>query len=131
MKQRSLALRLLIVLLLWKVVRTDWVVSTPYWFGDPAKTSTPGGDYSTYEIYPPISPLWSPPKPADVESGAASWESLYPGGGAWGITGDPVLRPSLLRIGLKLVGSFVLLYPLLLLTRWIIRRSDSVPALPT
>jgi hypothetical protein len=108
---------LLGLLAAWKLVRTDWVVTAPYWFGDPGKTSTPGGDHTTYDIFPPVRPIWGPPVPSDVEAGAKSWDSLYPGGGAWGITGPPVLRPNYLRMGIEVAGAFMILFPVSFLLR--------------
>jgi hypothetical protein len=131
MRKRSLILALLSLLLAWKAIRTDWVVSAPYWFGDPSKTSAPGGDHSTYDISTPISPFWRPPQPADVEVGAATWESLYPAGGAWGISGTPKLHPNWMLIGIKVLGSFVLIFPILLILRRIfLRPATSIRAQP-
>lgn len=131
MRIRSLILALLSLLLAWKAIRTDWVVSAPYWFGDPSKTSTLGGDHSTYDISTPITPFWHPPQPADVEVGAKTWESLYPGGGAWGVTGTPKLQPNWMLIGVKILGSFVLIFPILLILRWIISKpATSIRAQP-
>lgn len=114
------------MLLLWKLVRTDWVVSAPYWFGDPGKTSAPGGDHTTYDLHPPVRPIWSPPVPSDLETGATSWDSLYPGGGAWGIEGPPVARPDFVLIGVKILAAFIVTCPLLLLLHRVFRR----PAVP-
>lgn len=123
--RRKLLLIAIGFLVLWKLVRTDWVVSAPYWFGDPTKTSTPGGDHTTYDIFPPVSAIWHPPVPSDVQAGAATWDYLYPGGGAWGIEGPPVLRPHYELIAVKMVGAFIVGYPLLLLLQRSLRRKGT------
>ena len=110
-----------LALLAWKTVRTDWIVVAPYWFGDPTKTSA-GGEYTTYDYQPPISPLWHPPKPSELDPYAKDWEPFFPGGGAWSITGPPHLRVNWVSIGIKLFGAFVALYPTVLLLAYITRR---------
>lgn len=92
----------------WKLVRTDWVVTAPYQYL---------GHHSTYLIFPPVRPVWSPPIPSDAEVGAKSWDSLYPGGGAGGTTGPPELKPNCLRIGIEALGAFMILFPVSLLLR--------------
>lgn len=111
------------LLMTWKIVRTDWIVSAPYWFGDSAKTESPGGDHTTYDIFPPVSALWQPPVPSDVQAGATNWNDLYPGGGAWGIEGPPILRPYYELIAVKILVASIFAYPLLrLLQRFLCRK---------
>jgi hypothetical protein len=104
-----------IIFLVWKTIRTDWVVSAPYWFGDsdPPASSV----FSTEHFYPPVRPLWSPPEPANVATGTKSWSDYFPGGGAYGITGDPVLRPNWLLMLVKYAGIVISIAILLLVVR--------------
>lgn len=113
------------ILMLWKIARTDWIVSAPYWFGDPTKTAAPGGDHTTYDIFPPVSALWHPPVPSDVQAGATSWDYLYPGGGAWGIEGPPILRPHYELIAVKIFVAFIFAYPVLRLLQRSLRKKGS------
>ena len=103
------------VLLVWKLIRTDWVVSAPYWFGDPTET-LPGGEHSIYNVPLPVSPLWMPPKPSDPGIDTTDWKWLFPGGGAYGITGEPHLKINWLYVGFKLAAGSIILLPIALLT---------------
>ncbi len=124
-------------LLAWKIVRTDWTVVAPYWYHD---SDPPASDhYGPYRVPLPTSPLWRPPQPHEVDpsdttqwsdplrnpSPNRKWESFYPGGGAWGITGPPRLHPDWTIITYKLIGGFIVLLPLAFLlsyvARWITR----------
>jgi hypothetical protein len=121
-------------LLAWKVVRTDWIVVAPYWFHD---SDPPASDeYGPYPISLPISPLWHPPQPQEIDSSVETqwrdpvrdpyphkdWESFFPGGGAWGITGPPRLQLNWQLIGIKLVGAFVVTYPAVVCVTFMVRR---------
>ena len=120
-------LTVVVALLAWKAIRTDWVVVAPYWFGDPTKT-TPPGVFTTYDYRPPISPVWHRPKPGELDPTAKNWEPFFPGGGAWGITGEPRLRPNWMLIGVKLFGAFLVLYPTVVLSSYIVRRISRATA---
>ena len=124
---KKIMISFITLLLAWKVIRTDWVVSAPYWFGDPTKTSTPGGIHSTYSVSLPISPLWMPPKPSDPGIDTTEWKWLFPGGGAWGITGEPRLSIHWRYVGLKLLGGSILLFPIALIIRRFLSRRDHKP----
>jgi len=103
------------------------VVSAPYWFGDPTKTM-PGGVHSVYDVSLPVSPLWMPPKPSDPGIDTTDWKWLFPGGGAWGITGEPRLSIHWRYIGLKLLGGAIILCPFALLIGRFLSRRDLNPA---
>lgn len=100
------------------VISADWVVGTPYnWMGEES--------YATY--HPPRSPIWSPPNPvacaADAESGGGggnTWRDFFGGGGGGGPTEEPVLRPNLSFMALRLFAFTAIPYFIL---RLIIRRN--------
>lgn len=87
----------------WKLIVTDWIVRTDYKYMEHNEVRT----YS-----PPPRPIWSPPKPDDLVSGARSWahwEYFYMGG-AGGPVGEPQLGVNwtlmLIKIALAtLIGS--------------------------
>lgn len=87
-----------------KLIVTDWIVRTDYRYMGRDEVRT----YS-----PPPRPIWSPPEPDDLVSGAKSWahwEYFYMGG-AGGPVGEPKLVVNwalvLVKIGLgTLVGYF-------------------------
>ena len=114
-------LSVIAALLAWKAIRTDWVVSAPYWFGDPTKT-TPPGEFSIYDEQLPIFPIWHPPTPTECDPNRKDWDSFFPGGGAWGITGPPHRHPNWTLIVFKLIGGFIVLYPSVVLLSYITRR---------
>ena len=84
------------LLVAWKLVRTDWLVSTPYEYM---------GNRSSYDVTAPVSPIWSPPVASDVES--------PPAGGAWGPTGPSIVRPNYPLSAIKVLAGLIILYPLL------------------
>ncbi len=129
---------LLVALLAWKVVRADWIVEAPYWYGD-----TDGAGSVWYGPYPvplPISPLWRPPEPHEINlsittqwrdparhpSPNKSWEEFFPGSGAAGISGPPRLHPNWRLIAFKLIGGFIVLYPTVILISYVHRRLTKV-----
>ena len=99
------------ILLVWKIVRTDWVVAAPDCFGD---TDPPASVvYGTATYYPPISPLWNPPTPAGLNPTATVWEDFFQGSGTYWLTGPARLSPHGTLIGIKLLGGAVMLMSLL------------------
>jgi hypothetical protein len=91
MRKRDAILLLILALLAWKFVRTDWIVSTNYAYGDTDYPPTEHFEVRTYT--PPITPLWRPPRPQDIEPTATTWlhwEFFYMGG-----TGGPTEEPRL------------------------------------
>jgi len=110
------------ILLVWKVIRTDWVVDYHYKVRQDQALVT-----ETYSIAPPLSPLWRPPQPSAMEHWATTWESLFPKDAhvAPGTLGKPRLHPYWLAIGVKLFGTFAVLYPLV---RWLSLKPSLTPA---
>ena len=92
MHKRQALLLLLVALLAWKLVRTDWIVSTSYWFYD--SDPPPSESISVQTFTPPVSPLWHPPQPRDIEPTATTWrhDHFFSIGGAWGPTEEPRLH---------------------------------------
>lgn len=91
MRKRQALLLLLLALLAWKLFRTDWIVSTNYAYGDTDPPPTSHFEVRTYT--PPITPLWRPPRPQEIEATATTWlhsEFFYIGG-----TGGPTEEPRL------------------------------------
>jgi hypothetical protein len=89
-----------IMLAVWKVVRTDWIVICPWESYDDSPGSQWGLHDATYR--PPVSPAWSPPDPATsgiLEFGSGN---SFPRGTPW-------VRPYWELIGFK-VG-----FPLMLI----------------
>ena len=88
----------------WKLIATDWIVRTDYNYMGHCEVRT----YS-----PPPRPIWSPPEPDDLVSGAKSWahwEYFYMGG-AGGPVGEPKLGVNwpllLIKMGLvTFIGYF-------------------------
>ena len=131
----------------WKIVRADWVVVAPYWFHD---SDPPASDhYGQYPVSLPVSPLWRPPNSDQIDPSnptqwrdavrhatpLQSWDELFPGGGAWGITGPPQVKPNGSLIAVKLAGGFMILYPTVLVFSHLHRRrmrfTKSSPDSPT
>lgn len=84
---------IVLAVLVWKSVRTDWVVTCPYYYTD--TDPPPTTSYGTETFVPPVSPFWSPPTPAALTGReTATWLEwqFFEGGGAWGPTEDPTLR---------------------------------------
>jgi len=137
---RTIPLTLLLcgalALLAWKAVRTDWIVVVPYVFYD---SDLPGSkEYGSHVMVLPISPLWHPPKPNQVDpfttaqwrtpgdypTGYQSWVEFFPGSGTMDIAGPPQLQPNWTLIAFKITGSFALLF----LTITLFRRVTIDPA---
>jgi|SRR6185503_6814023 len=124
-RRRAVPIRLLCVLavlLVWKTIRTDWVVVAPYWFHD--IDPPPSDVYTTTEYQPPVCPLWRPPQPHEVNPTAPNWEPFFPSGGNYGITGEPQLRVNWTLIGIKLVCAFAILYPTVVFLSYVARRIE-------
>ena len=104
MRKRNAILLLLFALLAWKLVRTDWIVSTNYWYFDADPPPSERIEVRTYT--PPITPFWRPPRPQDIEPTATTWQhfEFFYIGGAGGPTEEPTLHInwSLLLIKLAL-----------------------------
>ncbi len=88
---------------MWKAVRADWLVEAPYHWWEKGSDS-----YGIYPIELPIKPIWRSPQPNEINPYANNWDDIFPGGGAYGITGPPVLRPNWELIGAKLIGAFII-----------------------
>ena len=90
MSKRNELLFLLLIPLVWKIVRTDWIVMTNYEFFE--RDSPPAMQVRTYT--PPVSPLFLPPKPQDFEPTATTWwhDRFFPIGGFGGPTEEPRLH---------------------------------------
>ena len=83
----------LAILLMWKVIRADWIVECEYAVAD---FHPPVSVVKSIESYtPPVSPLWNPPTPSLITGRASStwrdWE-FFDAGGAYGPTSEPTLR---------------------------------------
>lgn len=88
-----------ILLISWKIVRTDWIVICPW--------KTIGWSFlsSTNEpfnrIYrPPVSPAWKPPQPSSL--GVRSWHDLFDGDSGSIPNGNPTVSPDLVSISWKI-----------------------------
>ncbi len=91
MRKRNTILLLLVALFAWKLVRTDWIVSTNYWYYDADPPPSESIEVRTFT--PPVSPLWRPPEPHDIDPTATTWRHyhfFYIGG-----TGGPTEEPQL------------------------------------
>ena len=115
MRKRNAILLLLLALLAWKLVRTDWIVSTHYWFYD--SDPPPSESISIQTFTPPVSPLWHPPQPRDIEPTATTWRhpDFFAMGGASGPTEDPRLHVNWPLLLIKLTCGAVAGYVVIVL----------------
>ena len=113
------------VLLAWKAVRADWVVTAPYWYfrSYPKASET----FGTETYTPPIGPIWHPPIPREIVSDAKSWLHFFDEGGGYGPAGSPVLRPNWELMIVKLFGAFFVVG----ITAFVLARSSRPPSPPT
>ncbi|MEA3188932.1 MAG: hypothetical protein QOD99_2762 [Chthoniobacter sp.] len=107
MPKRNAILLLVVALLAWKLVRTDWIVSTHYWFYD--SDPPPSESISIQTFTPPVSPFWRPPQPHDIEPTATTWrhDQFFAMGGAWGPTEEPRLHINWSLLLIKLTCGIV------------------------
>ena len=113
-------LLLVTLLLLWKVVRTDWVIETTEFRGDKRN----GEVINVIRSYtPPVSPLWDRPKPVEFGQELESWDKaihLWFGSGA-SPASTSALKIDVVLILLKTVP-FLLLYGFIVAVTAITRR---------
>ena len=91
------------MLVAWKVVRTDWIVTCPW----ESYENSPGSHSGVYEasFRPPVSPAWSHPRPIEGHHEFQSWEdafSAWYGSGSSFPRGTAALRPDWALIALKI-----------------------------
>ena len=125
---------IIISLLVWKTIRTDWVVIVP-WYTSPEIASAWNTGEHDVPYYPPISPLWNPPSPqhdyklpgdADYHI-AESWGKLL---GSWyatsssGPRGPGNLRPAYGVMAIKIFGVCLFLWASKRLKNWLLLRRD-------
>ena len=95
-------------LLIWKVVRTDWMVETREFQGPKSN----GEVINVYRSYTPkVSPLWNRPKPLENGRELESWDEaihLWFGSGA-SLASTSVLKVDIVLILVKTVP-FLLIY---------------------
>jgi hypothetical protein len=91
MRKRNAILLLLLTLLTWKLLRTDWIFWTHYRVYD--AYPSPSESFSIETFSPPVSPFWHPPQPRDIDPTATTWRdgNFFLTGGAWGPTEEPQL----------------------------------------
>ena len=113
MRRRNAVLHLLLALLAWKLVRTGWIVSTNYVYYD--SDPPPSEHHEVRTFAPPISPIWRPPRPQDIEPTAANsrhWEFFYIGG-AGAPTEEPRLHVNwpllLIKLALGAVAGYLVI----------------------
>ena len=105
--KRGLTLLVLLSMVLWKALRTDWIVECEYATADfhpPCSV-----DRFTASFTPPVSACWNPPSPGPTSS---SWNNpeFFAAGGSYGPTSDPVLRVNWQLALAKMAGVFVLFW---------------------
>lgn len=95
-------LLLFILLVAWKIVRTDWVVVWPWVSHNMSPWSRSGPFEVTYR--PPVSPMWRVPQPSHKGREYSTWERAIPTEGSHveGPTGPAHIRPDWLLIVLKI-----------------------------
>ena len=126
MHKRNAILFLLLTLLAWKLVRTDWIVSTNYWYYDSDPPPSEHFEVRTYT--PPITPLWRPPRPQDIEPTATTWRhwEFFYMGGAGGPTEEPKLHINWPLLLIKLACGAVAGYLVIIIAfRLFTRRAQS------
>lgn len=108
MKAKPLLL-VLALLLVWKVIRADWIVECEYEVTDTDPPVSVERYIASYT--PPASPLWNPPNPSSITGLAAStwgdWQ-FFAAGGAYGPTTEPTLRFHWQLSLAKIVGVYLL-----------------------
>jgi hypothetical protein len=108
MKAKPLLL-VLALLVMWKIVRADWIVECEYAVTD---FHPPVSVEKSVESYtPPVSPLWNPPTPSSITGLASStwgdWR-FFAAGGSYGPTTEPALRFHWQLSLAKIVGVYLL-----------------------
>jgi len=123
MSRRKAFLRLLLILLAWKIVRTDWIVSANCVFHD--SDPPPSDEYFTGTYTPPVSPLFLPPRPQDIEPAATTWRhwKFFAMGGAGGPIEEPQLHIHWSLLLLKLAGGTLIGWFIIVMLSDRIRRS--------
>jgi hypothetical protein len=107
-KISHLALLLLALVIGWKVIRTDWMVTVPHYYCyNPNRPAAEGR--ADYHIPLPVSPLWQPPQIAEVDWGRAGCESSprEPDGTA-------KIRLNWILIGIKMAFAYLASFPMVM-----------------
>jgi hypothetical protein len=109
--KRGLIIGVLLSLLAWKILRTDWIVeceSASANFHPPVSV-----ERFTDSFTPPVSAYWNPPTPEKLTGKASSsWRApeFFASGGSYGPTSDPVLRVNWQLALAKIAGVFGLFW---------------------
>lgn len=123
MTSRKNAITLLVgLLIVWKLLVTDWVVTTPYLYHD---SDPPASDvYEVRTFHPEPSPIWNPPEPSDYAPTAKTWlhHHFFYMGGAGGPTAEPVLRVDYFAVVWKILAGLIVGLIGLLGVRKIVRK---------
>lgn len=105
--KRGLTIAALLSLLVWKAIRTDWIVeceSASADFHPPCSV-----DRFTASFTPPVSACWNPPSPAKIRGlASSSWNhpDFFAAGGSYGPTSEPILRVNWQLSLAKMAGVF-------------------------
>lgn len=113
----------LVLVLVWKVVRTDWVVECQMVYLD---SRPPASEEQYRGVYrPPVSPLWTPPSPQQIAGRPnakwGDWEFFYQGGSG-GPVSEPMLRVHWELLLLKALAGWPLLAAFLFAFRPLFRQ---------
>jgi hypothetical protein len=115
----------ILVLLAWKALSTDWIVTTRNWRYD---ADPPPWDYFDRSVYrPPQRPIFIPPRPWKLKPGAREWRDYFGAGGAFGPVGNQLLWVDFVRVQLKIWLGFLVLYPLCIVLRRHVRGARISP----
>ena len=125
MRKRNAILLLLMTLLTWKLIRTDWIVTTRYWFYD--SDPPPSESISIETFTPPVSPFWHPPQPHDIEPTATTWRHnhFFLSSGVSGPTEEPQLHINWPLMLIKLAFSYLAFVVAFRVLRHLVRQAKT------
>jgi hypothetical protein len=100
------AVVLILTLIAWKLVRTDWIVECEAAAADFHPPVSVEKFRATFT--PPVSPIWSPPTPEKLTGNpSATWSgsSFFDAGGSYGPASVPTLRINWMLSLVKMAGA--------------------------